>query len=225
MENGANEHVTIHRLYGAVNVDGKMYRVKVTMKEDRTNNEPKKAYSYEATKIELLAGQHEEAVTSSRNSNNSITAANLLKNVEKSYGNGEKLLDSSKILDENGEPRVMWHETGSVFTIFNPRRVGAGASDYMTPFEIFLKDGSAPIGVARGGDVNQMALYVKMRNPIEFANREEMEYYLRSKCEGYAQLSDRIKNIDAEYGKKYDDAEKAESDAMMDTQFKRSEVE
>ena len=220
-----NEHVTIHRLYGAVNVDGKMYRVKVTLKKDRTNNEPQKAYSYEATKIELLAGQHEEAVISSRNSNNSITAAKLLKDVEKSYGSGEKLLDSSKILDENGEPRVMWHETGSVFTTFNPRRVGAGTSDYMTPFGIFLKDSSAPIGVARGGDVNQMALYVKMRNPIEFANREEMEYYLRSECEGYAQLSDRIKNIDAEYGKKYDDAEKAESDAMMDTQFKRSEVE
>ena len=224
VENGVNEHVTIHRLYGAVNVGGKMYRVKVTLKEDRTNNEPQKAYSYEATKIELLAGQHEEAVTSSRNSNNSITAANLLKNVEKSYGSGEKLLDSSKILDENGEPLVMWHETGNVFTTFNPRRVGAGASDYMTPFGIFLKDSPAPIGVARGGDVNQMALYVKMQNPIEFANREEMESYLRSKCEGYAQLSDSIKNIDAEYGKKYDDAEKAEGDAMMDIYLNHPEI-
>lgn len=59
-------------------------------KQNFTNNEAKKAYSYEATKIELLAGQHEEAVTSSRNSNNSITAANLLQDVEKSYGNGKK---------------------------------------------------------------------------------------------------------------------------------------
>ena len=110
-ENGVNEHVTIHRLYGAINVDGKTYRVKVTLKEDRTNNEPQKAYSYEATKIELLAGQHEEAVTSSRNSNNSITAANLLQDVEKSYGNGKKLLDSSKVVDENGEPKVVYHGT------------------------------------------------------------------------------------------------------------------
>ena len=121
-ENGVNEHVTIHRLYGAINVDGKTYRVKVTLKEDRTNNEPQKAYSYEATKIELLAGQHEEAVTSSRNSNNSITAANLLKDVEKSYGNGEKLLDSSKVVDENGEPLVVYHQTNS--TIFVNRKTG-----------------------------------------------------------------------------------------------------
>ena len=120
--NGVNEHVTIHRLYGAVNIDGKTYRVKVTLKEDRTNNEPQKAYSYEATKIELLAGQHEEAVTSSRNSNNSITAANLLQDIEKSYGNGEKLLDCSKVVDENGEPRVVYHQTNS--TIFVNRKTG-----------------------------------------------------------------------------------------------------
>ena len=127
VENGVNEHVTIHRLYGAVNVDGKTYMVKVTMKEDRTNNEPQKAYSYEATKIELLAGQHEEAVTSSRNSNNSITAANLLQNVEKSYGNGEKLLDCSKIVDENGEPRVVYHQTNS--TIFVNKETGENFDD------------------------------------------------------------------------------------------------
>lgn len=78
-KNGVNKNVTIHRLYGAVDIDGQLYRVKVTLKEDRTNNGPKKAYCYEATEIELLAGQHEEAVTSSRNVNNSITAANLLK--------------------------------------------------------------------------------------------------------------------------------------------------
>lgn len=141
------------------------------------------------------------------------------------FGDWENNPESaSKVLDENGEPMVMWHETGNVFTTFNPRRAGAGASDYMTPFGIFLKDSSAPIGVARGGDVNQMALFVKMQNPIEFANREEMESYLRSKCEGYAQLSDSIKNIDAEYGKKYDDAEKAENDAMMDIYLNHPEI-
>lgn len=44
-------------------------------------------HSYEATKIELLAGQHGDiTMTSPRNSNNSITATNLLKDVEKPYG-------------------------------------------------------------------------------------------------------------------------------------------
>lgn len=88
ISNGINPNVTIHRLYGAVNVGGKTYRVKVTLKGDISNDAIKKAYSYEATKIELLAGQHGKAVTFPRNSNNSITAANLLKGVEKSYGAG-----------------------------------------------------------------------------------------------------------------------------------------
>ncbi len=138
-----------------------------------------------------------------------------------SVGKDTKLIsilqtNSSKVVDENGEPMVMWHETGNEFSIFDPRQFGAGASDYVTPFGIFLKYSPNPIGVARGGDEKQMALYVNMQNPIEFANREEMEDYLRSNCVGYAQAADRIKNIDAEYGKKIEAAEKAEDDAMID---------
>ena len=55
-KNGINPNVTIHRLYGAVRMDGKVYRVKVTLKEDKTSKEPKVPHSYEATKIELFAG-------------------------------------------------------------------------------------------------------------------------------------------------------------------------
>ena len=48
--NGVNPNVTIHRLYGAVRMDGKLYRVKVTLKENTRTKETPKAYSYEATK-------------------------------------------------------------------------------------------------------------------------------------------------------------------------------
>ena len=121
-ENGVNEHVTIHRLYGAVNIDGKTYRVKVTLKEYADGNRPQKAYSYEATKIELLAGTLVGGKSSNPSTSNSITAAKLLENVEKSYGNGEKLLDYSKVVDENGEPLVVYHQTNS--TIFVNRETG-----------------------------------------------------------------------------------------------------
>ena len=50
----------------------------------------------EATKIELLEGSLRESdlnVTLPRTTNNSITLAKLLKNVEKSYERGRKLLD------------------------------------------------------------------------------------------------------------------------------------
>lgn len=111
-ENGINENVTIHRLYGAVDIDGKLYRVKVTLKEDTRNNTlAKKAYSYEATKIELLAGTLGKLKSDAPNTNNSISVAKLLENVESSKEKGKKLIDASKIVDENGEPLVVYHGT------------------------------------------------------------------------------------------------------------------
>ena len=100
-ENGVNPNVTIHRLYGAVRMDGKMYRVKVTLKEDIKSERPaKKAYSYEATKIELLAGTLAKPEGDDPNTNNSITAANLLNGVEKSYGGGKFFEDYNKIREQ-----------------------------------------------------------------------------------------------------------------------------
>ena len=126
-ENGINPDVTIHRLYGAVRMDGKVYRVKVTLKENTRTKDTPKAYSYEATKIELLegslsqtegshnlepsnsksevsAGQHGNVsgLTSTfpRYSDKSITAANLLNGVEKSYDGGKFFEDYNKIREQ-----------------------------------------------------------------------------------------------------------------------------
>lgn len=119
-ENGMNKDVLVHRCYGAVSIDGKPYRVKITLKENVKTRETTHTHSYEATKIELLAGQHGDVtMTSPRNSNsskqveesagtwenhegpspntnNSISAAKLLENVGMSYNSGEKVLDASK---------------------------------------------------------------------------------------------------------------------------------
>lgn len=100
--NTVNPDVMIHRLYGAVDIAGKIYRVKVTLKENVRTKETSKAYSYEATKIELLSGQSGDVtMTSPRNDNNSILTAKLLKDIEKSYGKGVKLLKD----DKNSDPR------------------------------------------------------------------------------------------------------------------------
>ena len=98
--NTVNPDVRIHRLYGAVDIAGKIYRVKVTLKENVRTKETSKAYSYEATKIELLSGQSGDVtMTSPRNDNNSILTAKLLKDIEKSYGKGVKLLKDDKSSD------------------------------------------------------------------------------------------------------------------------------
>ena len=140
--NGVNNDVIMHRLYGVVSLNDKIYRVKITLKENVRTKETPKTYSYEATKIELLAGQPGDvAMTSPRNSNSSITAANLPQNVEKSYGNGTKLLDSSKVIDENGEPMVVYHGSGDTFTIQKYRNLGKQGENvcyYITSFSMEL---------------------------------------------------------------------------------------
>lgn len=104
-DNGINSDILVHRLYGAVATGDKVYRVKVTVKEDvRNGNLARKAYSYEATKIELLAGTlGKPNKGDAPNTNNSITVAKLLKGVEKSYSNGELLLPENENLRKSDD--------------------------------------------------------------------------------------------------------------------------
>ena len=128
VENGYGEGVLVHRLYGAVEIDGKIYRVKTTMQEFR-GGEENKPHSYEVTKIELLdsPGKREnpdrppsDASNNSKNitsegsekanesdslplnsaTNGYISTAKLLQGVEKSYDSGKKLLGESKDLTD-----------------------------------------------------------------------------------------------------------------------------
>lgn len=129
IENGYGEGVLVHRLYGAVELDGKMYRVKTTMQEFR-GGEENKPHSYEVTKIELLdapgtavlpdSSPLDTTPSNSKNitsegsekanesdslplnsaTNGYISTAKLLQGVEKSYDSGKKLLDESKDLTD-----------------------------------------------------------------------------------------------------------------------------
>ena len=116
VENGMNKDVLVHRCYGAVSIDGKPYRVKMTLKEDpRDVSSPHVTHSYEATKIELLAGTWENQEGPSPNTNNSISAAKLLENVGLSYNSGEKVLDASKKRSYGIREHRVYHGSGVRF--------------------------------------------------------------------------------------------------------------
>lgn len=99
---GINPDVMIHRCFGAVNIGGNVYGVKITLKENVKTRENKKLYSYEATKIELLDGKNEGVtMTPSLNSNNSITVAKIAKVFETTKKNGEKVeVEEPKTFEE-----------------------------------------------------------------------------------------------------------------------------
>ena len=111
----------------------------------------------------------------------------------------------SKIRNENGDLLVLYHQTDSDFNIFDTRREGAGARDNGTPYGIFLKPTSKDIGLS---GKKQMALYANITNPLKARNRAELDRVLKSDKD-YAAVREELDNLDATYGKKFDEAKKA----------------
>jgi len=102
-ELGTNNDRLVHRFYGAVELDGKTYRVKTTINEHK-DEQPNKPHSYEVTEIELVdeksANQSLEPMAKQKAS--LIGATKLLQGVEKSYDSGKLLLDESAKTTESG---------------------------------------------------------------------------------------------------------------------------
>ena len=100
----------VQRFYGAIEVDGDLYRTKTTVKKIR--KEGNKFYTYEIQETELTRerpsnGKEADDIQRRTPNNlvNSVSATKLLKGVEKSYEKRKYLLDDhSKVLDENGDP-------------------------------------------------------------------------------------------------------------------------
>ena len=102
--NPVNEKILIHRFYGAISHEDKLYRIKTTIYEYRDANRSNKPYTFEVIKIELLDYNESNSSTSAPNSPNSqgglsIRVAKLLQNIEKSYDKGKFLLNESFKLD------------------------------------------------------------------------------------------------------------------------------
>ena len=117
-ENGYNPDVLVHRFYGAVEIDGNLYRVKTTVIENG-RVQKNKPHSFEVSAVELIeepsvsrtimdASNVPASLTNdpsgaqasaSSNWEGALGTAKLLKGVEKSYDPGKKLLDESRMAD------------------------------------------------------------------------------------------------------------------------------
>ncbi len=135
-KNGQPNVPEIQLYYGAVTIDGNIYRIKTTVKKVRLNSGElsNRQYSFEVQEMELIEERparqeigDTKGVNSPTNSNNSISGANLLKNVEKSNGSGIKILDDhTQVLDpETKEPKPVKHGTPNNFTAFDEQMVGS----------------------------------------------------------------------------------------------------
>ena len=139
-ENGVGDsNLLVHRMYGAVQIDGNTYRVKTTMHEHYVKgNAP---HDYRVTKIELLisgsptsnalsnsigevldgqttkplsvSSRKSNTTNGSKRANGYVHVAKLLQDVGKSYDLGKKLLEESKIADESTD---LYRDSDDVWT-------------------------------------------------------------------------------------------------------------
>ena len=115
---------------------------------------------------------------------------------------------ASKVVDGNGEPLVVYHQTGNDFTVFDTKHTGAGEFDSEMPTGIFMKPTSDNIGLSGN---KQMALYANIRNPFIANSRKELvDFYIKN-IDGYSDAKNEVKRIDSEYKQKFQDEMKREN--------------
>ena len=121
--------------------------------------------------------------------------------------------NASKVVNADGTPKVLYHQTASDFTIFDPKYPGAGTRDNETPFGIFMKSSDKNIGL--NGD-KQMALYARIVNPLEVQDRQHLTRELEKISPDFSAISEEYRNLNEEYQRKVDDAGEAVRAHMLE---------
>lgn len=131
-ENGVGrKDLLVHRMYGAVSIDDKIYLTKTTIHEfkDKEN----KAYDYKITEVKLIISG--SSTSNALNSSTSVDAAKLLKDVEKSYDNGKKVLTESET-----RFRSVYHGSGAEFDMFDHSHMGEGEGNQLFGWGTYVTD-------------------------------------------------------------------------------------
>ena len=157
---------------------------------------------------------NEDIRYSSRNTRNSKGNQTETENFKKWFGDWQNdPARASKVVNEDGTPKVVYHQTAEDFTVFEPRHQGAGTRDSDTPFGIFMKSSDKNIGL--NGE-KQMALYAKIVNPLTVIDRADLIYQLKMISPEYVKAAVELRELNDAYQKKYDDATKAFQDYIVE---------
>lgn len=116
---------------------------------------------------------------------------------------------ASKAVDNNGEPLVLYHQTGKEFTTFDTKQKGSGKFDSEMPTGIFMKPTNNDIGV--GGNI-QMPLYASIKNPLIVNNRSELVKFYDKNVQGYTKAKSAIDSVNKEYKAKFNEEMKRENE-------------
>ena len=120
---------------------------------------------------------------------------------------------ASKVVNADGTPKIVYHQTENTFTVFDTRHSGAGTHDSGTPFGVFLKGSDRDIGLK---GKKQMALYARITNPLQVENRTELTKLIRGMSPEYDSLIKQYDALNSEYKAKTNEAITAFKQYLID---------
>ena len=100
--------------------------------------------------------------------------------------------NASKVVDENGEPLVRYHETSKNIIKFDADRSDNGYGDIETPIGIFTKENSNSIFDNRN---IQIPIFVKADNILKFNTRKEAYDYFSKHVPSYREKAEYITHL------------------------------
>lgn len=111
------------------------------------------------------------------------------------FGNwtSEDKEDVSKVVDENGEPKVRYHQTSENFNTFDPKISKRGNYDTETPIGIFTKPEANDIF---GDGSKQIPIFVNAKNILKVNTRKDASEYFSKNISGYDDYIKQIRVLD-----------------------------
>lgn len=150
----------------------------VTFTVKVTDNAGRKIYSIELMELKKVEGTVQGEARKLHQATSTFDILNISRIAE-------KINNFSKVVDENGEPKVFYHGTGATFDAFDKRRQGENYSESKGAFfftdRLKTAESYAKLDtMARGDDVgngNVMPVFLNIKNPVF---REVSEEYMNS---------------------------------------------
>ena len=218
-ENKKSSTQFMHYMYSLVEYNGNPFLAKIAVEEYGNENQHR-AYNVERIKMSALSRAQYNQMKSAYRENSASNADaisisdlfSLVKQYDKMY---KPKSVNPLLLNENGTPKVMYHQTSKDFTVFNTNSERAGKNDSETPTGMFFKTNDNDIGVEGS---KQMAVYLNARNILEFKNRDEARSYWTKNVEGYSELQKQYDEIDKRYEKIYE-VEEAKGDKWYEEHY------
>ena len=199
----------MHEFYGIFEINGTKYLYKMFVEEFENNSKiERRGYEIKDIKIKPMSSNGLSASAASPQAVNIGSAkivAELFALVKRNDANFNPNSANPELLNNDGTPIKLYHQTTGEIDIFDPKHEGAGTRDEETPFGIFLKPTPDDIGLK---GKHQMALYANIRTPLEAANRSELVDALKKMSSEFSKLYKEHKMLDKEYKIKTDEASK-----------------